>query len=701
MKVKIHESSLRTQDLKQNPLGNSRFGAETRKRTKVCLNANHSRVDPPLFTDEYRVHVIICGTTHVGFSPTAEVVQRLHMWGFSPTVEVVRENALPMWFATTSEENRRIMPPRREDPELARLVSEQVLASLPNIVSQVAAGLNTNQGADIARNRECTYKSFRSCNPKEFHGTEGAVGLLTWIEGMESVLHISKCTERNKVEYAACLLQGRALTWWNTQVQTRGREATGQISWEDFKQMLKEEFCPRSEIQKLEAELWHHEMKGSDVTTYTTRFHELAKLVPHLVTPEQNRVDRYVWGLSSVIRGNVTAADPKTLQEAVNLANRLTNNAVRSGTFPNDSVKGKRKMEDPVEGESGQRVNKDRKVARNFGIQTPTPEKGKGPQRVCDKCHQQHKGRCITCFKCNQAGHVVRDCKTGQRRACYECGSPDHYRNLCPKRNQRSDANPTPPANQGNRGGLARGRVFVIGAEEAKQNPDMVTGTFLLNNYPASVLFDSGTDKSYASLEFRPKTNKKSQNLREEHIIEYSNGELVRANKVVRKCTLGLSGKDFSIDLIPIKIGSFDIIVGMDWMSNHRTTLCCAEKIVRLALPDGGVLEVHGEKSKRDIKLVSFTKMRSHLRKECVAFLAHVVDKKAKEKQIQDIPVVREFPGVFPKELPGLPPPRQVEFHIDLVPRAGPIAKSPYRLAPSEMRELSNQLQELLDKGFI
>ncbi|KAJ9557339.1 hypothetical protein OSB04_011953 [Centaurea solstitialis] len=504
------------------------------------------------------------------------------------------------------------MPPRREDPELTRLVSEQVLASLPNIVSQVAAGLNTNQGADIARNRECTYKSFRSCNPKEFHGTEGAVGLLTWIEGMESVLHISKCTERNKVEYAACLLQGRALTWWNTQVQTRGREATGQISWEDFKQMLKEEFCPRSEIQKLEAELWHHEMKGSDVTTYTTRFHELAKLVPHLVTPEQNRVDRYVWGLSSVIRGNVTAADPKTLQEAVNLANRLTNNAVRSGTFPNDSVKGKRKMEESVEGKSGQRVNKDRKVARNFGIQTPTPEKGKGPQRVCDKCHQQHKGRCITCFKCNQAGHVVRDCKTGQRRACYECGSPDHYRNMCPKRNQRSDANPTPPANQGNRG-----------------------------------------------------------------------------------------GKDFSIDLIPIKIGSLDIIVGMDWMSNHRATICCAEKIVRLALPDGGVLEEHGEKPKRDIKLVSFMKMRSHLRKECVAFMAHVIDTKEKEKRIQDIPVVREFPEVFPEELPGLPPPPQVEFHIDLIPGAGPIAKSPYRLAPSEMQELSNQLQELLDRGFI
>ncbi|KAJ9536799.1 LOW QUALITY PROTEIN: hypothetical protein OSB04_un000023 [Centaurea solstitialis] len=591
------------------------------------------------------------------------------------------------------------MPPRRQDPELARLVSEQVMASLPNIVSQVAAGFNANQNNNQgARERDCTYKTFRSCNPKEFHGTEGAVGLLAWIESMESVLHISKCLERNKVEYAACLLQGRALTWWNTQVQIRGRDATGQITWEDFKKMLKEEFCPRSEIQKLEAELWHHEMKGNDITAYTTRFHELAKLVPYLVTPEQNRVDRYVWGLSPVIRGNVTAADPKTLQEAVNLANRLTNNA---GAFSSSSVKGKRKVEEPVRSKPEQKFNKDRRMARNFGIQTPAPEKGKGPQRACDKCHRQHIGRCTICSRCNRAGHLAQDCRVGGSRNCFECGSPDHYRNACPKRQQRPYVNQVQPENQGNRGGLARGRAFVIGAEEARQNPDVVTGTFLLNNYPATVLFDSGADRSYVSLEFRPKLNKKSQNLKEEHLIEYSNGELVKASKVVKKCTLGLAGKDFSIDLIPIKIGSFDIIVGMDWMSNHQATICCAEKIVRLALPDGSVLEVHEEKPKKDIKLVSFMKMRSHLRKKCVAFMAHVVDKKAEEKSIQDIPVVREFPEVFPEELPGLPPPRQVEFHIDLIPGAGPIAKSPYRLAPSEMQELSSQLQELLDKGFI
>ncbi|KAJ9544811.1 hypothetical protein OSB04_024518 [Centaurea solstitialis] len=457
------------------------------------------------------------------------------------------------WTVWGGLDSRRIMPPRREDPELARLVSEQVLASLPNIVSQVAAGLNANKEnnpvQDAVRNRECTYKSFRSCNPKEFHGTERAVGLLTWIEGIESVLHISKCIEGNKVEYAACLLQGRALTWWNTQVQTRGREATGQISWEDFKKMLKEEFCPRSEIQKLEAELWHHEMKGNDIRSYITRFHELAKLVPHLVTPEENRVDRYVWGLSPEIRGNVTAADPKTLQEAVNLATRLTNNAIRSGMFSNDKAKGKRKVEEPTKRQFGRRSGKDRRTAGNYGVQTQTVEKEKGTYQKCGKCNNQHTGRCIICLKCGKGGHVDKDCR---RRTCFECGSPNHYRSVCPKWNQRPYTNPTQPANQGNRGGLARGRAFVIGAEEAKQNPDVVT-----------------------------------------------------------------------------------------------------------------------------------------------SFMAHVVDKEAKEKQIQDIPVVREFPEVFPEELPGLPPQRHVEFHIDLVPGAAPIAKSPYLIALSEMQELSNQLQEL------
>ncbi|XP_024964118.1 uncharacterized protein LOC112504408 [Cynara cardunculus var. scolymus] len=457
------------------------------------------------------------------------------------------------------------MPPRREDPEIARLVSEQIIAALPNIVSQVAAGLNANQANNhgTTANRDCTYKGFRACNPKEFHGTEGAVGLLTWIEGMEFVLHISKCAEGSKVEFAACLLQGRALTWWNTQIQTRGREATNGLTWEEFKKLLKEEYCPKSEIQKLEAELWNHEMKGSDVDSYTARFHELAKLVPHLVSPEENRINRYVWGLAPEIQGNVISANPKTLQDVVNLATKLTNNVIQSGSFASDKVMGKRRMEEPVGKNYSERGSKAQKVIRNFGAQTQTTDKNRGYPK-CSKCNYHHSGKCIVCFRYNKGGHFSKDCKIGGNRTCHECGSPNHFRNTCPKLNRGSVTNPAQPVNQENHGGQARGPAFAIGLEEARQDSNVVTGTFLLNNHYASILFDSGAVRSFVSLEFRPKISFKSQKLKEVYAIEFANGREVRARDVIKNCTLSLAKKDVSIDLIPTKVGSFDVVVGMD-----------------------------------------------------------------------------------------------------------------------------------------
>ncbi|KAJ9535777.1 hypothetical protein OSB04_un001070 [Centaurea solstitialis] len=223
------------------------------------------------------------------------------------------------------------MPPKREDPELARLVSEQVIASLPNIVSQVAAGFNANQNQNHERReRECTYKSFRSCNPKEFFGTEGAVWPVNLDRGHGICPPYSKCTEGNKTRDVRPPIK-----------------YLGRIS----RRCLRMSFCPRSEIQKLEAELWHHEMKGNDVTTYTTRFHELAKLVPHLVTPEQNRVDRYVW-------------DCHQKEED-------------RGVYQT-TIQGK--------------MGKDRRVTRSYGLQTQMAERERGTNQKCGKCGNLHGG---------------------------------------------------------------------------------------------------------------------------------------------------------------------------------------------------------------------------------------------------------------------------------------------------------------------
>ncbi|KAJ0854940.1 putative nucleotidyltransferase, Ribonuclease H [Helianthus annuus] len=153
-----------------------------------------------------------------------------------------------------------------------------------------------------------------------------------------------------------------------------------------------------------------------------------------------------------------------------------------------------------------------------------------------------------------------------------------------------------------------------------------------------------------------------------------------------------------------MQLGSFDVIVGMDFLRENRAEVVCFDKMIRFALANGDVMCVYGETPLKGLKLMSCVQASKYLRKEYRAFLANIVVAEKEKKGstgMNDVPVVREFPNVFPDELPGLPPSRDIDFRIELIPGANPIARAPYRLAPSEMCELSSQLQELLDKGFI
>ncbi|XP_076946748.1 uncharacterized protein LOC143618406 [Bidens hawaiensis] len=141
--------------------------------------------------------------------------------------------------------------------------------------------------------------------------------------------------------------------------------------------------------------------------------------------------------------------------------------------------------------------------------------------------------------------------------------------------------------------------------------------------------------------------------------------------------------------------------MGMDWLSCNQAKVACAEKLICIPLQSGETLIIQAEKLDCNVKIVSCMKAYELLRKQCYAFLAHVVEKKSEGKNIQDIPAIKEYPEVFPDDLLGLPSSRQFEFRIDLIPGATPVAKSTYRLPPSEMQELSRQIQDLLNKGFI
>ncbi|GJY54308.1 putative reverse transcriptase domain-containing protein [Tanacetum coccineum] len=290
---------------------------------------------------------------------------------------------------------------------------------------------------------------------------------------------------------------------------------------------------------------------------------------------------------------------------------------------------------------------------------------------------------------------------------CYECGRSGHFRKDCPKlRNpNRGNKNGNKTKNQtgGNEGTT---RAYAIGGGGTNPDSNVVTGTFLLNNLHASMLFDSGADRSFVSSTFSAFLDVAPSTLDTSYAVELADGKFSETIVVLRGCTLGLLGHLFDIDLMPIELGSFDVIIGMDWLAKYHALIVCDEKVVRIPYGDE-VLIIRGDNcdSGSKLNIISCTRTQKYIEKGCQVYLAQVTSKKAddksEEKRLEDVPIVREFPKVFPEDLPGLPPARQVEFQIDLVPGAAPVARAPYRLAPAEMQELSTQLQELSDRGFI
>ncbi|GJY91213.1 putative reverse transcriptase domain-containing protein [Tanacetum coccineum] len=435
--------------------------------------------------------------------------------------------------------------------------------------------------------------------------------------------------------------------------QARGHEAAIGMSWNDFKELIVEEFCLSNEIENLENEFWNHTMVGANHVAYTNRFHELAKLVPHLVTHESSRVKRYIHGLAPQICGMLRATQPTTIQSAILTAEILTNEVVRYETLTKRNDK-RKEMEESSRQGSTWKDNKKSKTRLGYVATFPPKSDNVNTYPKCAKCYTFHPE--------NAPLAPVNTVKMEQnQKACYECGSLNHLRYDCSKWKQVTGPARNPLALEGNKntrnnGNQVRGKNFNGNAVDALQDPKVVTGTFSLNNQFATVLFDSGADFSFISTEFVPLLNVEPCIVNPSYAIEIVDGKSVEVDRVIRDCKLELGNSLFTIDLIPLGHGSFDVIMGMDWLSKNKAVVVCHEKVVEIPIDEGGILRVHGER----------------IWKAAKALINVNVD----EPRISDILVVR-------------------------VPGGTPIAKSPYRLAPSEMQELSSQLQELQDMGFI
>src|SRR5581483_11393186 len=228
-------------------------------------------------------------------------------------------------------------------------------------------------------------------------------------------------------------------------------------------------------------------------------------------------------------------------------------------------------------------------------------------------------------------------------------------------------------------------------------------GIFPVNSKPALVLFDTGATWSYLSHRFCKDFQIELGKLDRPVIIDVAAEKVHVVEHVYRGCIIDIFGVQFSINLIPVPMNGIDVIVGIDWMFPNRATTDVAGQLVRIQNPSGGELIVHGKGRRMHTLFCSVAKARKYFQRGGSGFLAYVMaDQKEEGKlTVAEVPVVIEYPDVFPEDLPGLPPDRQIEFGIDLMPGSAPIARAPYRLAPPDLQELSDQLQELSGKGFI
>ncbi|GJR62242.1 putative reverse transcriptase domain-containing protein [Tanacetum coccineum] len=503
--------------------------------------------------------------------------------------------------------------PNNMNPEFVQAMIDQAL--LQN--STNGDGSHNSHG-DNRRNvqtaRPCFYADFMKCQPLNFKGTEGVVGLTRWIEKMESVFNISGCAIENQVKFATCTLLGAALTWWNA---------------------------------------------------YTERFQELTLICTKFVANETEKVDKYISGLPDNIYGNVKSARPKTLDETIELANDLMDQKLR--TYAERQSDNKRKADDSSRNNHGHQQNNHlgRNVAKVYNMRT-------GEKKPYGGSLPKSSGNT------NVANTQKGNGETPKWNGCFEYGAP----------------------------GI--GNAEKRGNASGNPDSDVVTGTFLLNNHCASILFDTSADRSFISSAFSSMIDIAHILLENSYDVELADGKIVGVDTIMRGCTLNFLNHPFNIDLMPVELGSFDVIIGMDWLRRCHAVIVCDEKLVRI--PYGNETLVFRGNESNDgresrLTIISCSKAQEYMAKGCQIFLAQISAKKEEDKsegkQLKDVPIVRDFPEVFPEDLPGLPPARPVEFQIDLIPGAAPVARAPYRLAPSEMKELSEQLQELSDKGFI
>ena len=541
------------------------------------------------------------------------------------------------------------------------------------------------------------------------------------------------CTDEQRVLFSSFLMEDRAKDWWDS-VERRYSDG---ISWDQCQQEFTDRFFPQRHKDSKIDEFFKLEQKNMSMSEYK-KFSELVRLVPYIQADEVLKCKRFLSGLQHRIIVHLSVVPQNRFGDLVKAALRVEQSTTAMYQSRQESKRSASGASQHSSGQYSKKRNKGRgyrgrgayrgAISSQGSVRSPAASGGGRSSGLsfplCPTCQRKHLGECrmnmTGCFHCGQEGHFIRNCPQLVAAETSEIGTVASTPGISgPSQAGRGGSGRggstttgrghgrgaggrgSTPIGQIQSGICTQAQVLSVTQQEADASPDVITGMISVYDHDAYALVDPGATHSFASVPFTERHQIESHTIDGRMVVSVPNGDIMISERIVPGSRLVIQNKDFPVDLIVLGIHDFDIVLGMDWLSKHRATLYFYKKEVRLVLPEEPGVILRGIRREIAHSLINAMTASKMLRKGCQGYLAFVVDRRQEGTRLEDIPIVKEFPDVFPDDISGLPPDREVEFTIYLIPGTEPISIPPYRMAPIELRELKAQLEELLSKGFI